>query len=124
MRFVLATITDGFFRVMDRTTRALKAGARDLLTPAKVEKVSEGLIKVHLRWGANDCFPSQLPVAVGDVMAISNGSAHAIVVDGSEATSFIDVKLLSSPGMGLLENGGGGSMMAPMRSPFPYRRRA
>jgi hypothetical protein len=54
----LASITDGFFKVMDRATRALKVGARDPLTPAKVEKISEGLIKVHLRWGANECFPS------------------------------------------------------------------
>ena len=118
----LASINDGYFKVMDRHTRALKAGARDFLTPAKVERISEGLIKVHLRWSANDCFPSQLPVAVGDVVAISNGSAHAIVVDGSEATSFIDVKLLASPGMGLLENGGAGSMMLQKVSIVPGPR--
>jgi hypothetical protein len=118
----LASITDGFFRVMDRHTRALKAGARDFLAPAKVEKIADGLIKVHLRWSANDCFPSQLPVAVGDVVAISNGSAHAIVVDGSEATSFIDVKLFASPGMGLLENGGAGSMMLQKVSIVPGPR--
>jgi Right handed beta helix region len=108
---LLASITDGFFKVMDRQTRALKAGARDFLTPARVEKISQGLIKVHLRWSANDLFPSQLPIAVGDVVAISNGSAHAIIVDSSEATSFIGVKLFASPGMGLLENGGAGAMM-------------
>jgi hypothetical protein len=39
----LATITDGFFKVMDRRTKALKAGARDFLTPAKVERISPGL---------------------------------------------------------------------------------
>src|ERR1700758_3205571 len=71
----LAALTDGFFKVMDRATTALKPGARDFLSPAKAEKISEGLIRVHLRWGANDCFPSQLPVAVGDVVTISNGSA-------------------------------------------------
>ena len=118
----LATITDGFFRVMDRRTRALKPGARDFLTPAKVEKIAEGLIRVHLRWSANDCFPSQLPVAVGNVVAVTNGSAHAIVVDGSEATSFIDVKLFASPGMGLLENGGAGSMMLQEVSIVPGPR--
>ncbi|MBV9455958.1 MAG: right-handed parallel beta-helix repeat-containing protein [Bradyrhizobium sp.] len=118
----LGSITDGFFKVMDRATKALKPGARDFLTPAKVEKISEGLIRVHLRWGANDCFPSQLPVAVGDVVAISNGSAHAIVVDGSAATSFIDVKLFASPGMGLLENGGAGSMMLQKVSIVPGPR--
>jgi hypothetical protein len=107
---------------MDRATKALKAGARDFLTPAKVEKISEGMIRVHLRWGANDCFPSQLPVAVGDVVAMSNGSAHAIVVDGSAATSFIDVKLFASPGMGLLENGGAGSMMLQKVSIVPGPR--
>jgi Right handed beta helix region len=118
----LASLTDGFFKVMDRATKALKPGARDFLSPAKAEKISEGLIRVHLRWGANDCFPSQLPVMVGDVVAITNGSAHAIVVDGSSATSFIDVKLLASPGMGLLENGGAGSMMLQKVSIVPGPR--
>lgn len=69
----LATVTDGFFKVMDRRTKALKPGARDFLTPAKVERISPGLIKVHLRWSANDCFPSQLPVVVGDTVTIANG---------------------------------------------------
>jgi hypothetical protein len=118
----LATITDGFFKVMDRKTKALKAGARDFLTPAKVEWISPGLIKVHLRWGANDCFPSQLPVAVGDPVTIANGNAHAIVVDDSAATSFIDLKLLASPGMGILENGGAGSMMLQKVSVVPGPR--
>jgi parallel beta-helix repeat protein len=118
----LATITDGFFKVMDRHTKALKVGARDFLTPSKVERVSEGLIRVHLSWSANDCFPSQLPVVIGDVVTIANGSAHAIVVDGSEATSFIDLKLLASPGMGLLENGGAGSMLLQKLSIVPGPR--
>jgi hypothetical protein len=118
----LATITDGFFKVMDRHTNALKAGARDFLTPAKVERISQGLIKVHLRWSANDCFPSQLPVAVGDAVMIANGYAHAIVVDGSAATSLIDLKLLASPGMGILENGGAGSMMLQKVSVVPGPR--
>jgi hypothetical protein len=118
----LASITDGFFKVMDRSTRALKAGARDFLTPSKVELLSPGVIKVHLRWGANDRFPSQLPVAAGDVVTIANGYAHAIVVDGSDATSFIDVKLFASPGMGLLENGGPGSMLLQKLSIVPGPR--
>ena len=118
----LAGITDGFFKVMDRRTKSLKPGARDFLTPAKAERISEGLIKVQLRWSANDCFPSQLKIAVGDVVAISNGSAHAVVVDGSDATSFVDVKLLASPGMGLLENGGAGSMMLQKVSIIPGPR--
>src|SRR5579871_1610022 len=118
----LASITDGFFRVMDRNTRALKAGARDFLNPSKVELISPGLIKVHLRWGANDRFPSQLPIAVGDVVTIANGYAHAVVVDGSDATSFIDVKLFASPGMGLLENGGPGSMLLQKMSIVPGPR--
>jgi hypothetical protein len=118
----LATITDGFFKVMDRQTKALKAGARDFLNPVKVERISPGLIKVHLRWGANDCFPSQLPVVVGDTVTIVNGNAHAIVVDGSAATSFIDLKLLASPGMGILENGGAGSMMLQKVSVVPGPR--
>jgi hypothetical protein len=119
---LLSIFNDGFFKVMDRKTRALKPGARDFLTPAKAEKMSDGLIKVHLRWSANDCFPSQLPIAVGDVVAIMNGSAHAIVVDGSDATSFIDVKLFASPGMGLLENGGEGSMLLQKVSIVPGPR--
>jgi Right handed beta helix region len=118
----LATVTDGFFKVMDRQTRALKPGSRDFLSPAKVERISDGLIRVHLRWGANDRFPSQLPVAIGDVVAISNGSAHAIEVAGCEATSFIDVRLFASPGMGLLENGGAGSMMLQRVSIVPGPR--
>jgi parallel beta-helix repeat protein len=118
----LATITDGFFKIMDRHTKALKVGARDFLTPAKVEKLSEGVIRVHLRWSANDCFPSQLPVVIGDVVAVTNGNAHAIVVDSSEATSFIDVKLFASPGMGLLENGGAGSMLLQKVSIVPGPR--
>jgi hypothetical protein len=118
----LATVTDGFFKIMDRRTKALKPGARDFLTPAKVERISPGLIKVHLRWSANDCFPSQLPVAVGDTVTIANGYAHAIVVDGSTATSFIDLKLLASPGMGILENGGAGSMLLQKVSVVPGPR--
>lgn len=118
----LASITGGFFKVMDRGTRALKAGARDFLTPTKVERLSPGLIRVHLAWSANDCFPSQLPVKVGDVVTIANGYAHAIVVDGSDATSFIDVKLFASPGMGLLENGGAGSMLVQKMSIVPGPR--
>jgi hypothetical protein len=118
----LATITDGFFKVMDRGTKALKVGARDFLAPAKVERISQGLIKVHLRWSANDRFPSQLPVAVGDTVTIANSYPHAIVVDGSAATSFIDLKLLASPGMGILENGGAGSMMLQKVSVVPGPR--
>jgi hypothetical protein len=118
----LATITDGFFRVMDRKTRALKPGARDFLTPAKVERLSPGLIKVTLRWSANDCFPSQLPIAVGDVVAITNTYSHAIVVDGSDATSFIDIKLFASPDFGILENGGRGSMLLQRVSIVPGPR--
>jgi hypothetical protein len=106
----LATITDGFFKVMDRGTRALKAGARDFLAPKQVERIGDGVIKVHLQWSANDVFPSQLRIAAGDVVTINNGSAHAIVVDDSTSTSFIDLKLLASPGMGILENGGQGGM--------------
>jgi hypothetical protein len=96
----LATITDGFFRVMDRHTRALKAGARDFLSPSRVERVGEKLIKVHLQWSANDVFPSQLPIAVGDVVALNNGYAHAIVVDNSASTTFSELRLLASPAWG------------------------
>lgn len=118
----LATITDGFFKVMDRRTRALKAGARDFLTPSRIERVGDKLIKVHLQWGANDVFPSQLPIAVGDVVAISNGYAHAVVVDDSAATTFIGLKLLASPGMGILENAGPGGMVLQNVSIVPGPR--
>jgi len=118
----LATITDGFFKVMDRQTRALKAGARDFLSPKKVERAGEGLIKVHLQWSANDVFPSQLPVKVGDVVAISNGYSHAIVVDDSVSTAFTDLKLLASPGMGILENAGPGGMTLERVSIVPGSR--
>jgi Right handed beta helix region len=119
---LLAIFNDGFFKVMDRQSRGLKPGARDFLAPAKAEKITEGLIRVQLRWGANDLFPSQLPIAVGDVVAITNGSAHAVVVDASDATSFIDVKLFAAPGMGLLENGGAGSMLLRKVSIVPGLR--
>src|SRR5882724_2335521 len=106
----LATITDGFFRVMDRHTRALKAGARDFLSPGRVERVGDKLIKVYLQWSANYVFPSQLPIAVGDVVALNNGYAHAVVVENSASTTFSGLKLLASPGMGILENAGQGGM--------------
>jgi hypothetical protein len=105
---LLATITDGFFKVMDRRTRALKPGARDFLSPSRVERVKDGVIKVHLQWGANDRFPSQLPIAVGDVVAITNSSGAAIGVTGSVSTTLIDLKLLASPGMGIMEDAGAG----------------
>jgi hypothetical protein len=107
----LATIRDGFFRVMDRGTRSLKAGARSFLSPASVERLGDGLIKAHLQWSANDCGPGQLPVAVGDVVAINAGYSHAIVVEDSISTSFIGVNLYASPGMGILENAGHGGMI-------------
>jgi hypothetical protein len=105
---LLATMTDGFFKIMDRRTRALKPGARDFLSPSRVERIKDGVIKVHLQWGANDRFPSQLPIAVGDVVAITNSAGAAIGVTGSAATTLINVKLLASPGMGFMENGGEG----------------
>ncbi len=118
----LATVNDGFFKVMDRRTRALKPGARDFLSPSRIERVGDKLIKVHLQWGANDTFPSQLPVAAGDVVTICNGSAHAIVVDNSLATTFYGLKLLASPGMGILENGGAGGMVLQNVSIVPGPR--
>jgi parallel beta-helix repeat protein len=120
----LAAVNDGFFKVMDRRTRALKPGARDFLSPSRIERVGDKLIKVHLQWGANDTFPSQLPIAAGDVVTICNGSAHAIVVDNSLATTFYGLKLLASPGMGILENGGAGGMMLQNVSIVPGPRPA
>lgn len=104
----LATIRNGIFGVMDPRTKSLKAGARSFLSPASVERLGDGLIKVHLQWSANDLGPGQLPVAVGDAVAICAGSAHAIVVEDSASTSFIGFNLRASPGMGILENGGRG----------------
>jgi hypothetical protein len=119
---LLATITDGFFKVMDRRTRALKPGARDFLSPSRVERVQDGVIKVHLQWGANDRFPSQLPIAIGDVVAISNSSGAAIDVTGSVSTTLIDLKLLASPGMGIVENAGAGGTMLQKVSIVPGPR--
>ena len=119
---LLSGFTDGFFKVMDRRNRTLKTGARDFLSPAHATRLSDGQIKVHLRWGANDRFPSQLPIAVGDVVTIANSGAHAIAVDSSVATSLIDLKLLASPGMGIIENGGEGSMMLQKVSVIPGPR--
>jgi len=120
----LAAINDGFFKVMDRRSRALKPGARDFLSPNRIERVGDRLIKVHLQWSANDTFPSQLPIAAGDVVTICNGSAHAIVVDNSLSTTFYGLKLLASPGMGILENGGPGGMVLQNVSIVPGPRPA
>jgi Right handed beta helix region len=119
---LLAGITDGFFKVMDRGTKALKAGARDFLSAVKAERISPGLIKVRLGWSANDRFPSQLPIAVGDTVTICNSGATAIEIEGSEATSLTDVKLFASPGMGILENGGPGSTLFKKVSVVPGPR--
>ena len=119
---LLASITDGFFKVMDRGTKALKVGARDFVSATKVQRISEGVIKVQLGWNANDRFPSQLPIAVGDCVTICGSGSHAIQVDSSQATSLIDVRLLASPGMGILENGGAGSMMLQKVSVVPGPR--
>jgi len=119
---LLATITDGFFKVMDRRTRALKPGARDFLRPRRVERLKDGEIKVYLQWGANDRFPSQLPIAVGDVVAITNSSRAAIGVTGSFSTTLIDLKLLASPGMGIVENAGGGGTRLQNMSIVPGPR--
>ena len=59
-----------FSKSLDRHTRALKPGARDFLTPSRIERVGDKMIKVRLQWSANDTFPSQLPIAVGDVVTI------------------------------------------------------
>jgi hypothetical protein len=120
----LASINDGFFKVMDRHTRALKPGARDFLTPSRIERVGDKMMKVYLRWGANDRFPSQLPIAVGDVVTMCNSYSHAIVVDGSVTTTFYGLKLLASPGMGILENGGAGGMVLQNVSIVPGPRPA
>ncbi|QPF87628.1 right-handed parallel beta-helix repeat-containing protein [Bradyrhizobium genosp. L] len=119
---LLASITDGFFKVMDRHNRSLKTGARDFLSPSQVQRLGDGLIKVRLQWSANDRFPSQLPIAVGDVVTIANSGPHAIAIDSSVATSLIDVKLLASPGMGIIENGGDGSILLQKVSVIPGPR--
>jgi hypothetical protein len=107
----LATIRHGFFDVMDRGTKSLKAGARSFLSPASVERLGNGLIKANLQWSANDCGPGQLPVAVGDVVTICASYSHAIVVEDSVSISFIGFNLYASPGMGILENAGRGGMV-------------
>lgn len=105
---LLASFSDGFFKVMDRRTRSLKPGARDFLSPKSAERLGPGLIRVVLQWSANDTFPSQLKIANGDPVAICNSIADAVVVQDCSDTSFSDFKLLASPAMGILENGGPG----------------
>jgi hypothetical protein len=105
---LLASLNDGFFKVMDRRTRSLKPGARDFLSPKRAERLGPGLIRVTLHWSANDTFPSQLKIANGDPVAICNSIADAVVVTDCSDTTFSDVKLLASPAMGILENGGPG----------------
>jgi hypothetical protein len=105
---LLASLNDGFFKVMDRRTRSLKPGARDFLSPKRAERLGPGLIRVTLHWSANDTFPSQLKIANGDPVAICNSIADAVVVTDCSDTTFSDVKLLASPAMGILENSGPG----------------
>ena len=105
---LLAMFTGGSFKVIDRRTRALKPGARDFLSPKSATRVAPGVIRVQLQWSANDTFPSQLPIVRGDAVAITGGSAHAVVITESTSTSFVDVRLFASPGMGVLENDGPG----------------
>jgi hypothetical protein len=57
-------------------------------------------------------------------VAIANGSAHAIVVDDSASTAFIGLKLLASPGMGILENAGPGGTVLQNVSIVPGPRPA
>jgi hypothetical protein len=106
----LATLRAGVFCVMNRQTRSLKAGARNFLAPSSIDRVGAGVIRVHLQWSANDCGPGQLPIAVGDVVVICDGSVHAIVVENCTATTFVGLDLRASPGMGILENAGPGGM--------------
>lgn len=61
-----------------------------------------------LQWSANDTFPSQLKIAIGDPVAITNSIADAVVVKDCSDTTFSDFRLLASPAMGILENGGPG----------------
>src|SRR6516165_9095610 len=89
---------------------------------SRVERVKDGVIKVHLQWGANDRFPSQLPIAVGDVVAITNSSGDAIGVTGSVSTTLIDLKPLASPGMGIAESAGAGAMRLQKVSVVPGPR--
>lgn len=107
----LSSVSGSIFAVVDRNTRALKAGARDFLSAARAERLGAGSIRVQLAWSANDTFPSQLPVVVGDVVIVTGGGDHAVMVENSLSTSFVDVKLFSSPGMGILENGGPGGTL-------------
>jgi len=57
-------------------------------------------------------------------VTICNGYSHAIIVDGSLATTFYGLKLLASPGMGILENGGAGGMVLQNVSIVPGPRPA
>ena len=118
----LATIHDAYFCVMDRQTKALKPGARTFLSPNKVERTGEGLIRVDLAWSANDCGPGQVPLKVGDAVKISASYPQAVVVEDSAATAFIGFTVYASPGMGILENGGPGGTLLQNVSIVPGPR--
>ncbi len=104
------TIQSGLFNVMDRNTKAEKPGARDI-TPKSVENIGEGLLRVNLMWSANDCGPGQIPINIGDVVAIRTSYADAIDVKDSENISFINFNLYSSPAMGILVTNGRGGIV-------------
>lgn len=105
-----SAVSGGTFNVMDRRTRAEKPGARDL-SAQSVESLGDGSIAVNLAWSANDLGPGQLPIKVGDVVAVRAQGSVAVLEDDSFHTSLIDVNLYSSPWMGILENGGQGAMV-------------
>ncbi|MDD3159271.1 hypothetical protein [Anaeromusa sp.] len=105
-----AKIHQGFFTVMDRLTKAEKVGARHL-TPIRAEAMGNGYLKVNLQWSATACGPGQIPVQLGDTVAIRSALATAVRVEDSAYTSFVDFGLYSSPGMGILEQGGVGGMV-------------
>jgi hypothetical protein len=53
------------------------------------------------------------------VVAITGGSAHAIVLEDSASTTFIDLKLLAAPGKGILQNAGQGGTVLQKVSIIP-----
>lgn len=104
-------VTSGFFTVFDRKTQAPKVGARNFITPKSASVVSDGVLQIQLAWSGTEsgCGPGQIPLAIGDVVAVKPHLSTAINVENSGNIEMNHVNLYASPGFGMNFVGGYGN---------------
>lgn len=105
---LLDRIVSGFFMVMSRETGSLKHGARNFVSPHKIIYVDKRTIEVSLDWKLNSGDSGQTEAFIGDVVLIRPHFEVAIYMENCDSTHFDCFNLQSSPGFGLIENGGEG----------------